>query len=152
MSEAGKPSRQPKHGQVQKISTCLRLCTAQHSPATSRQLNPGSFWGQHRLGDTASSAHFSNRSRKLLGSTCFLLPFSTPFTSLSTLYVRLPLVSASKALPLWETWLHRASAVGSEAPTYVLAEYWPCCHQGRMARRISATTDSQQASKWERLK
>lgn len=54
-----------------------------------------------RLWDVASSAPFS-KSRKLLGSMHFLPLFSSHFMSLSTLTIRLPLVSGSKALPFWE--------------------------------------------------
>lgn len=75
---------------------------AQHSDATDQQPPPGSFWGHRRLGDTASSAPFSSVSRKLPCSVCFLLTFFICFISFSTLHIRLPLVSSSKALPLWE--------------------------------------------------
>lgn len=73
--------------------------TKPHSPATDQQPEPGSFWDN---ADTASSAPSSSVSRKLLHCVCFLHTFSICFISLSTLHVRLPLVSSSKALPLWE--------------------------------------------------
>lgn len=52
--------------------------SAQHStalPPTNWRPKPGSFWGHHRPGDAATSAHFRNGNRKPLGSTCFLPSF-----------------------------------------------------------------------------
>lgn len=52
--------------------------SAQHStapPPTDRRLKPGSFWGHHRPGDAATSAHFRNGNRKPLGSMHFLPSF-----------------------------------------------------------------------------
>lgn len=100
-SEAGKPSHRPKARtglKAQHLPGAMHS-KAQHGPATDQQPKSGTFWEQHRLGDTASSAPLS---RKLLHSMGLLPHFSICFTSLGTLHVRLPLLSSSKTLPLWE--------------------------------------------------